>query len=285
MSARILDGNALAVTIRKSISSEIQQRMMAGARAPGFAVVLVGNDPASEIYVRHKRKDCQEVGIISATHALPASVSQSELLAVVRAINADPLVDGVLVQAPLPPHLDADAIIDAIDPQKDVDGFHPYNIGRLALRRPALRSCTPKGIMRLIETTGVAIRGLNATVVGASNHVGRPVALELLLAGCTVTSTHRFTTNLPEHIANADIVVTATGVPRLVKGEWLKPGAIVIDVGITREGTRLIGDMDFASACERASWITPVPGGVGPMTRAALLENTLAAYDQRLAQR
>ena len=284
MSARILDGNAVAARLRAVVALEIKRRVIHGARAPGFAVVLVGNDPASEIYVRHKRKDCQEVGIVSVTHELPATISQHELLSVVREINADPLVDGMLVQAPLPAHIDADDIIDAIDPQKDVDGFHPYNIGRLALRRPALRSCTPKGIMRLIEETGVPIRGLNATVVGASNHVGRPVALELLLAGCTVTSAHRFTRSLAEHLANADIVVTAAGVPRLVKGEWLKQGAIVIDVGITREGGRLVGDLDFASARERAGWITPVPGGVGPMTRAALLENTLAAYDQRQAE-
>ena len=285
MAARILDGNAVAAGIRAAVALQIRQRIAGGARPPGFAVVLVGNDSASEIYVRHKRRDCQEVGIVSVVHELPATISQADLAALVRSINADPLIDGVLVQAPLPPHIDADSIIDVIDPQKDVDGFHPYNIGRLALRRPALRSCTPKGIMRLIEETGVAIRGLNATVVGASNHVGRPVALELLLAGCTVTSAHRFTTSLPEHLANADIVVTAAGVPRLVRGEWIKPGAIVIDVGITRQGGRLVGDLDFASASERAGWITPVPGGVGPMTRAALLENTLAAYDQRLAQR
>ena len=285
MSARILDGNAVAARIRAGIALQIKERIAHGARPPGFAVVLVGNDPASEIYVRHKRRDCQEVGIHSVVHELAATTSQDELLDLVSRINADPLIDGVLVQAPLPGHIDADRVVDAIDPRKDVDGFHPYNIGRLALRRPALRSCTPKGIMRLIEETGMAIRGLNATVVGASNHVGRPVALELLLAGCTVTSAHRFTTNLPEHLVNADIVVTATGVPRLVKGEWLKRGAIVIDVGITREGTRLVGDLDFASASERASWITPVPGGVGPMTRAALLENTLAAYDQGIAAR
>lgn len=281
MTARILDGNAIAAQIRTTVAHKVSLRIAQGARAPSLVVVLIGDDPASEIYVRHKRKDCEQVGIQSTVHALPESTSQADLLALVRALNAQPSTDGILVQAPLPAHIDADRIIDAIDPRKDVDGFHPYNIGRLALRRPAMRSCTPKGIMRLLEATGVAIRGLNATVVGASNHVGRPVALELLLAGCTVTAAHRFTQDLPVHIANADILIAATGVPRLIKGEWLKPGTIAIDVGITREGGRLIGDLEFDTASERASWITPVPGGVGPMTRAALLENTLDAFDLR----
>ena len=277
MSARILDGNLIAAGIRADIAARVQMLLQQGQRPPGLAVVLVGSDPASRIYVRGKRKDCQEVGFHSITHELPDSTSQSELLDVVDRLNADPDIDGFLVQTPLPPQIDADAIIDRIDPLRDIDGFHPYNIGRLALRRPALRSCTPKGIMHLLAKSGVPIRGLSATVVGASNHVGRPMALELLLAGCTVTSAHRFTTDLPAQLRNADIVVSATGIPRLIKGEWIKSGAIVIDVGITREGQRLIGDIDFESAAERAGWITPVPGGVGPLTRAALLENTLEA--------
>ena len=277
MGAQILDGNLIAAGIRADIAARVQMLLQQGKRPPGLAVVLVGSDPASRIYVRGKRKDCQEVGFHSITHELPDSTSQSELLDVVDRLNADPDIDGFLVQTPLPPQIDADAIIDRIDPLRDIDGFHPYNIGRLALRRPALRSCTPKGIMHLLAKSGVPIRGLSATVVGASNHVGRPMALELLLAGCTVTSAHRFTTDLPAQLRNADIVVSATGIPRLIKGEWIKSGAIVIDVGITREGQRLIGDIDFESAAERAGWITPVPGGVGPLTRAALLENTLEA--------
>ena len=277
MGAQILDGNLIAAGIRADIAARVQMLLQQGQRPPGLAVVLVGSDPASRIYVRGKRKDCQEVGFHSVTYELPDSTSQSELLDVVDRLNADPDIDGFLVQTPLPPQIDADAIIDRIDPLRDIDGFHPYNIGRLALRRPALRSCTPKGIMHLLAKSGVPIRGLNATVVGASNHVGRPMALELLLAGCTVTSAHRFTTDLPAQLRNADIVVSATGIPRLIKGEWIKSGAIVIDVGITREGQRLIGDIDFESAAERAGWITPVPGGVGPLTRAALLENTLEA--------
>ena len=277
MGAQILDGNLIAAGIRADIAARVQMLLQQGQRPPGLAVVLVGSDPASRIYVRGKRKDCQEVGFHSVTHELPDSTSQSELLDVVDRLNADPDIDGFLVQTPLPPQIDADAIIDRIDPLRDIDGFHPYNIGRLALRRPALRSCTPKGIMHLLAKSGVPIRGLSATVVGASNHVGRPMALELLLAGCTVTSAHRFTTDLPAQLRNADIVVSATGIPRLIRGEWIKSGAIVIDVGITREGQRLIGDIDFESAAERAGWITPVPGGVGPLTRAALLENTLEA--------
>lgn len=278
MTAQILDGNAIAARLRADISRRVQGLQAAGRRVPGLAVVLVGNDPASKIYVRGKRRDCQEVGYHSETHALPEDTAQDALLALVATLNEDPTIDGFLVQEPLPPQIDPDVIIDHIDPLKDIDGFHPYNIGRLALRRPALRSCTPKGIMHLLAQTGVKIRGLNATVVGASNHVGRPMALELLLAGCTVTSAHRFTQDLPATLHDADIVVSATGIPRLVKGEWIKPGAIVIDVGITREGDRLVGDVEFTAAAERASWITPVPGGVGPMTRAALLENTFDAY-------
>lgn len=278
MTAQILDGNAIAASLRADISRRVQSLQAAGRRVPGLAVVLVGNDPASKIYVRGKRRDCQEVGYHSETHALPEDTTQDALLELVATLNADPTIDGFLVQEPLPPQIDPDVIIDHIDPLKDIDGFHPYNIGRLALRRPALRSCTPKGIMHLLAKPGIKIRGLNATVVGASNHVGRPMALELLLAGCTVTSAHRFTQDLPATLKDADIVVSATGIPRLIKGEWIKPGAIVIDVGITREGDRLVGDIEFASARERASWITPVPGGVGPMTRAALLENTFDAY-------
>jgi methylenetetrahydrofolate dehydrogenase (NADP+)/methenyltetrahydrofolate cyclohydrolase len=283
MTAQILDGNAIAASLRADIRQRVEALAAEGRRVPGLAVVLVGSDPASRIYVRGKRRDCQEVGYHSETHELPEDTTQATLLELVARLNADPRIDGFLVQEPLPKHIDPDVIIDHIDPLKDIDGFHPYNIGRLALRRPALRSCTPKGIMHLLAHPGLRIRGMNATVVGASNHVGRPMALELLLAGCTVTSAHRFTRDLPGQLREADIVVSATGVPRLVKGDWIKPGAIVIDVGITREGDRLMGDVEFDVAVQRAAWITPVPGGVGPMTRAALLDNTLNAYLTRSA--
>jgi methylenetetrahydrofolate dehydrogenase (NADP+)/methenyltetrahydrofolate cyclohydrolase len=238
----------------------------------------VGNDPASEIYVKHKQRDCEEVGFHSNVQHLSGNVTQEDLEERVRALNNDPSIDGVLVQLPLPAHINAARIIDLIDPDRDVDGYHPYNIGRLALRRPAIRSCTPKGIMALLEHTGVEIRGLNATVVGASNHVGRPMGLELLLAGCTVTTAHKFSRDTRSCVMTADILVCAVGKPGVIPGPWIKPGAIVIDVGITRDGSgHLKGDVEFAAACERASWITPVPGGVGPMTRVALLQNTLDA--------
>jgi len=240
----------------------------------------VGSDPASQVYVAHKRKDCEEVGFNSVAHDLPSDTRQEDLLALIDQLNDDTSIDGILVQLPLPKHLDASQLLERIRPDKDVDGFHPYNVGRLAQRMPLLRPCTPKGIITLLESTGVDLHGLDAVVVGASNIVGRPMALELLLAGCTTTVTHRFTRNLEEHVRRADLVVVATGITGLVKGEWIKPGAIVIDVGINRQADgRLLGDVEFGPASERAAWITPVPGGVGPMTRACLLENTLHAAE------
>jgi methylenetetrahydrofolate dehydrogenase (NADP+)/methenyltetrahydrofolate cyclohydrolase len=282
MTARIIDGNAIAAALRAQIRETVTTRTAAGMRPPGLAVILVGNDPASEIYVRHKRTDCEEVGFHSEVQHLSANVTQEDLEQRILSLNDDPAIDGILVQLPLPVHLDAARIIDRIDPGKDVDGVHPFNIGRLALRRPTLRSCTPKGVMQLLEHTGVTLRGLDATVIGASNHVGRPMGLELLLAGCTVTTAHKFSRDTRAAVRNADIVVAAVGRAGLVPGDWIKPGAIVIDVGITRgERGKLHGDVRFDEALERASWITPVPGGVGPMTRVAMLQNTLQAAEAR----
>ncbi|ONM45471.1 bifunctional methylenetetrahydrofolate dehydrogenase/methenyltetrahydrofolate cyclohydrolase [Halopseudomonas pachastrellae] len=280
MNAKLIDGKQIAANLRKDIASKVTERKNNGLRLPGLAVILVGSDPASQVYVSHKRKDCEEVGFLSRSHDLPATTSQQELLDLIDSLNEDAEIDGILVQLPLPAHLDASQLLERIRPDKDVDGFHPYNIGRLAQRMPLLRPCTPMGIVRLLNSTGVDLYGLDATVVGASNIVGRPMALELLLAGCTTTVTHRFTKSLEEHVRRSDLVVVAAGKPGLVKGEWIKPGAIVIDVGINRmEDGRLVGDVEFGPAAERASWITPVPGGVGPMTRACLLENTLHACE------
>ncbi len=281
MTAQLIDGKQIAADIRKNIAQQVQDRLSQGLRAPGLAVILVGSDPASEVYVAHKRKDCEQVGFQSQAYDLPVTTTQDELLNLIDSLNADDNIDGILVQLPLPAHLDSSLLLERINPYKDVDGFHPYNVGRLAQRMPLLRSCTPKGIITLLAHTGVDLHGLDAVVVGASNIVGRPMALELLLAGCTTTITHRFTTNLEEHVRRADLVVVAVGIPDLVKGEWIKPGAIVIDVGINRQADgKLVGDVGFAEAIKRAAWITPVPGGVGPMTRACLLENTLQACEQ-----
>lgn len=280
MNAKLIDGKQIAANLRKDIAAKVAERKLNNLRLPGLAVILVGSDPASQVYVSHKRKDCEEVGFLSRSHDLPASTSQQELLDLIDNLNDDAEIDGILVQLPLPAHLDASQLLERIRPDKDVDGFHPYNIGRLAQRMPLLRPCTPMGIVRLLNSTGVDLYGLDATVVGASNIVGRPMALELLLAGCTTTVTHRFTKSLEEHVRRSDLVVVAAGKPGLVKGEWIKPGAIVIDVGINRmDDGRLVGDVEFGPAAERASWITPVPGGVGPMTRACLLENTLHACE------
>ncbi|MCG4453155.1 bifunctional methylenetetrahydrofolate dehydrogenase/methenyltetrahydrofolate cyclohydrolase FolD [Pseudomonas sp. MMS21-TM103] len=280
MTAQLIDGKAIAASLRQQIAKRVAERRQQGLRAPGLAVILVGSDPASQVYVSHKRKDCEEVGFVSQAYDLPASTSQSELLALIERLNDDPSIDGILVQLPLPESLDASLLLEHIRPDKDVDGFHPYNIGRLAQRMPLLRPCTPKGIMTLLHSTGVDLYGLHAVVVGASNIVGRPMAMELLLAGCTVTITHRFTKDLASHVAQADILVVAAGKPGLVKGEWVKQGAIVIDVGINRQADgKLIGDVEYDAALPRAGWITPVPGGVGPMTRAGLLENTLHAAE------
>lgn len=280
MTAKLIDGKAIAASLRQEIAQRVAERLQQGLRAPGLAVILVGNDPASQVYVAHKRKDCEEVGFQSHAYDLPVNTSQDDLLTLIDNLNEDPSIDGILVQLPLPKHLDASQLLERIRPDKDVDGFHPYNIGRLAQRIPLLRPCTPKGIMTLLESTDIDLHGLDAVVVGASNIVGRPMALELLLAGCTTTVTHRFTRDLEAHIRRADLVVVATGITGLVKGEWIKEGAIVIDVGINRQANgKLTGDVVFETAHERAGWITPVPGGVGPMTRACLLENTLYAAE------
>ncbi|MBD7977419.1 MULTISPECIES: bifunctional methylenetetrahydrofolate dehydrogenase/methenyltetrahydrofolate cyclohydrolase FolD [Pseudomonas] len=281
MTAQLIDGKTIAATLRQQIAQRVTDRLQQGLRAPGLAVILVGHDPASQVYVAHKRKDCQEVGFLSRAYDLPENTRQDELLGLIDQLNDDPAIDGILVQLPLPKHLDASQLLERIRPDKDVDGFHPYNVGRLAQRMPLLRPCTPKGVMTLLESTGVDLHGLNALVVGASNIVGRPMALELLLAGCTITVAHRFTHDLEAHVRRSDLLVVATGITDLVKGEWIKPGAIVIDVGINRQADgKLRGDVEFAPAAERASWITPVPGGVGPMTRACLLENTLYAAEE-----
>ncbi len=278
MTAQILDGKSIANALLRDIKREVDERLASGQRVPGLAVILLGGDPASSIYVRNKRLACEKAGVLSISHDLPATTSQEDLLALIDQLNNDPTVDGILVQAPLPAHVDDETVIERIRPDKDVDGFHPYNIGRLAVRKPTLRSCTPYGVMRLLEATGEAPRGKHAVVVGASNHVGRPMALELLLAGCTVTVCHSATRDLPEQVAQADIVVAAVGRPDMVKGVWIKEGATVIDIGINRlDDGRITGDVEFAAAKERAGWISPVPGGVGPMTVATLLRNTLEA--------
>lgn len=280
MTAQLIDGKAIAAQLRLQIAQRVAERHDKGLRTPGLAVILVGTDPASQVYVAHKRKDCEEVGILSKAYDLPAQTRQIELEQLIDQLNDDPAIDGILLQLPLPSHLQASGLLERIRPDKDVDGFHPFNIGRLAQRMPLLRPCTPKGIMTLLESTGVDLHGQHAVIVGASNIVGRPMAMELLLAGSTVTVTHRFTRDLANLVAQADIVVVAVGKPGLVKGEWIKPGAIVIDVGINRQGDgKLIGDVGYAEALPRAGWITPVPGGVGPMTRACLLENTLYAAE------
>ncbi len=280
MTAQLIDGKSIAATVRQQVARQVKARLDAGERAPGLAVVLVGEDPASHVYVRNKHRACEQAGIASVQHALPASTSQAELEALVDQLNADASIDGILVQLPLPDHLDARPILERILPSKDVDGFHPYNLGRLSQRLPLLRPCTPKGVMTLLHHSGLAVRGLDATVVGASNIVGRPMALELMLAGCTTTVCHRFTRDLEAQVRKAELLVVAVGKPGLVKGEWVRDGAIVIDVGINRqEDGRLVGDVDFDEAARRAGHITPVPGGVGPMTVASLLENTLMAAD------
>ncbi|HEB55949.1 MAG TPA: bifunctional methylenetetrahydrofolate dehydrogenase/methenyltetrahydrofolate cyclohydrolase FolD [Gammaproteobacteria bacterium] len=282
MTANIIDGKAIAAELRTNIRQQVEARLQQGLRAPGLAVILVGQDPASEVYVRNKRKACEETGIISVAHDLPAETTQDTLLELIDTLNADARVDGILVQLPLPAHINAETVIERIDPGKDVDGFHPYNIGRLALRMPVLRPCTPRGVITLLESTGEPLRGRDAVIVGASNIVGRPMSLELLLAGCTVTTCHRFTRDLAAHVRQAEILIVAVGKPGIVKGEWIKSGATVIDVGINRtEEGKLVGDIEFDTACERAGWITPVPGGVGPMTVATLLQNTLQAAEQR----
>lgn len=283
MTAQVILGSKLALQIKTQIGEKITKYVEQGMRNPGLAVVLVGADPASQVYVGSKRKSCEEIGIKSKSFDLSEKTSESELLALIKQLNQDEEIDGILVQLPLPPQIDSSKIIEAIAPEKDVDGFHPYNVGRLCQRVPTLRACTPYGVMKLLESTGTNLYGLHAVIVGASNIVGRPMALELLLAGCTVTVTHRFTKNLPHHIRQADILVVAVGKAEFISGEWIKDGAIVIDVGINRSADgKLKGDVEYAVASQKASFITPVPGGVGPMTVAMLMQNTLQAYENRL---
>lgn len=279
MSANIIDGKAIAASIRAKLKADVDQLVAEGRRRPGLAVILVGEDPASQIYVKGKRKSCEEIGFVSSAHDLPAETTEEELLALVDKLNADETVDGILVQLPLPKHIDSTKVIERIKPDKDVDGFNPYNVGRLAQRIPVLCPCTPKGIITLINSTGIDLLGKNAVVVGASNIVGRPMTLEFLLAGCTTITTHRFTKDLRSFVEQADVLVVAVGKPNFIPGEWIKPGAVVIDVGINRlPDGKICGDIQFDVAKERASYITPVPGGVGPMTIASLMENTLEAY-------
>jgi len=282
---QILDGKALANRLREEIRIEVAELTQKHGRAPGLAVILVGDDPASHVYVRNKKIGCEKGGFASFSYELPAETTQQHLLGLITELNHDPKVDGILVQLPLPEHINPETIIEAIDPGKDVDGFHPYNIGRLTARQPALRSCTPYGCMKLLEETGLDLHGMESVVVGASNIVGRPMALELLLAGATVTVCHRFTRNLQAHIERADIVVAAAGKQGLIQGEWIKPGAVVIDVGMhRREDGKLAGDVAFESASKRAGWITPVPGGVGPMTITMLLTNTVQAFKTHIGE-
>jgi methylenetetrahydrofolate dehydrogenase (NADP+)/methenyltetrahydrofolate cyclohydrolase len=281
MTATLINGKEIAAGIRQEIAAGVEIRRQQGLRPPALAVVLVGSDQASQIYVRNKRNACEQAGILSLSYDLPADTSQQTLEALIDELNDNPAVDGILVQLPLPSHLDADPILVKIRPDKDVDGFHPYNIGRLVQRKPELRPCTPAGIIALLDSVDTPYTGQHAVIVGASNIVGRPMSMELLLRGATTTVTHRFTQDLAKFVRDADIVIAAAGKPDLVKGEWIKPGATVIDVGINRmpDGT-LNGDVEFEPAAERAAYITPVPGGVGPMTIAMLLKNTLYAANE-----
>jgi methylenetetrahydrofolate dehydrogenase (NADP+)/methenyltetrahydrofolate cyclohydrolase len=281
MTAQIIDGKAIAQDVRNQVRLDIEQRLKNNQRAPGLAVILVGLNPASQVYVRKKREACDEAGLISRSYNLDETTDQQTLLNLIEELNNDATIDGILVQLPLPAHIDDTLVLEAIHPDKDVDGFHPYNIGRLVQRMPTLRPCTPHGVIHMLETIGEKFKGRHAVVVGASNIVGRPMHLELLLAGATVTTTHRFTKDLATHVADADILVVAVGKPGIVKGEWVKPGATVIDVGINRlPNGKLTGDVDFETAAKRAAWITPVPGGVGPMTVAMLLRNTFMAAEK-----
>lgn len=276
--AKILDGNEVSAAIIGCVHDAIEQHVQAGGRRPGLAVVLVGNDPASSIYVRAKRHDCERSGIVARDFDLPASTSQEELLDLIDRLNQDPEIDGILVQLPLPDHIEETPVTNRICSDKDVDGFHAFNVGKLALRQPGLRPCTPRGVMALLHYYGIANRSMHAVVVGASNIVGRPMALELLHFGSTVTVTHRFTHDLEDHVRSAELLIAAIGKPGIIDSAWIPRDAIVIDVGINRlPDGRLVGDIDFDSASKRAAWISPVPGGVGPMTRAMLMLNTAEA--------
>ena len=281
MSAKIIDGKLISAKIVDKVAKGVQERIAKGLRVPGLAVVLVGGDPASKIYVASKRKTCEKVGFISKSFDLPETTTLEALLELIDNLNADKTIDGILVQFPLPAGFDQTLVIERIDPKKDVDGFHPYNVGRLAQRKPLLRSCTPKGMITMLDHIGIEMHGKHAVVVGASNIVGRPMMLELLLAGCTTTNCHRFTNDLEVHVKRADILVVARGKANFIPGNWIKKGAVVLDVGINRlENGKITGDVDFEVAKERAAWISPVPGGVGPMTVATLIENTLESCNK-----
>jgi len=280
MSAQRIDGNAVSKQLKENVAQQIAKRVEAGKRAPGLAVILVGSDAASQVYVGKKRQACEAIGIKSVAHDLPSETDEQTLLSLIDDLNGDDSVDGILVQLPLPDHLDSTKVLERIDPSKDVDGFHPYNVGRLAQRIPTLRSCTPAGIMTLFKHYDINVKGKHAVIVGASNIVGRPMCMELLLAGATTTVCHRFTQDLKHHVEQADVLIVAVGKPGIVDANWIKKDAIVIDVAINRlESGKLVGDLDFDVAAEKASFITPVPGGVGPMTVATLMENTLYACE------
>ena len=281
--AILLDGKAVAAKVRAEVAQRSAEFLARHGRRPGLAVVQVGEDPASSVYVRNKRRSSIEAGIESFAHDLPASTSEAEILALVESLNLDPRVDGILVQLPLPKGVNADRVMDAVDPLKDVDGFHPVNTGLLAQKRPRLRPCTPYGVIRLAKEYGIDLTGLRATVVGASNIVGRPMALELLLARATVTVCHTGTRDLRSEVERAEVVVAAVGKAGFIPGEWIRPGAAVFDVGINRTPAgNLVGDVVFQSAAERARWITPVPGGLGPMTIAMLLSSAVDAANYRV---
>lgn len=285
MTAQILEGKSLATTIKQNIKKEIQDGLSKGFRSPALAVILMGSDPASQLYVRNKQIACEEVGIISKTYLLDENTQQAALMNLIEELNADPIIDGILIQLPLPAHIDTDTLLERITPEKDVDGFQAYNLGRLAQRRPLLRPCTPFGIMLMLDSIGVDLKGKVATVVGTSNIVGLPMILELLAAGCTVTACHSLTRHLEDSVKTAELLIVAAGHPHLIKGDWIKNQAIVIDVGMNRlPNGNFLGDVEFDVAKNRASYITPVPGGVGPMTVACLLKNTLTAYGMQHAK-
>jgi methylenetetrahydrofolate dehydrogenase (NADP+) / methenyltetrahydrofolate cyclohydrolase len=282
MSAKIIDGKRIAGEFRREVRAGTDALAQRTGRRPGLAVVMVGEDPASAVYVRNKRRACEETGIVSVAHDLPASTTEQALLALIERLNADDAIDGILVQLPLPKEIASVAVLERIDPLKDVDGFHPYNVGRLVQRMPIARPCTPYGIMLMLEREGIDPRGKNAVILGQSNIVGRPMALELLMKAATITVCHSQTRDLPRHVGEADILVAAIGKPEFVPGDWIRPGAVVVDVGINRlPDGRLVGDVQFEAAAARAGYITPVPGGVGPMTIAALMKNTLESALRR----
>jgi len=281
MTAQNIDGKKIANNLLEEIKQEIQDRVSKGGKQPCLAVILIGNNPASHVYVKNKKLACEKVGIKSISYDFDISISETKLLNLIKEVNSNQDIDGILIQSPLPDHIDEDKIINAINPKKDVDGFHPTNIGLLAIRQPNLRSCTPYGVIKMLKASNIKLEGLDATIVGVSNNVGRPMALELLLEKCTVTSCHSKTKDLEGKVRQADLVVVAAGRQNLVKGEWIKNGAIVIDIGINRVNDKLVGDVEFEVASQKAAFITPVPGGVGPMTVATLMENTLIAQKLR----